>query len=145
LTITITSFHNRPRHLQITNNQQQAKAASYKRTMHFSGLVAGAATSLVVGLAAADCKHPVASLVPIMAPGYKATLLTRGLYLPSSVTVDPMGNILVLEAGGGLRRVGIARDDYTGASCVAHEEHIIYQPAVSFSIKGRTRLRQQEI
>jgi hypothetical protein len=112
--------------------------------MQFSALVVGVVTSLVVRLAAAGCEHPVAYIVPVMAPGYKATLLTSGLYLPSSVTVDPMGNVLVLEAGGGLKRVGIAHDDYTGASCVTHEEHIIYQPAVSFPTEGGIRLRQQE-
>jgi hypothetical protein len=101
--------------------------------MQFSALVAGAAGNFVVGLAAADCERPMVNLVPVMAPGYKAVLLASGLHLPSSVTVDPMGNVLVLEAGGGIKRVAIDHDDYTGASCVTNDENIIYLPAVSFA------------
>jgi glucose/arabinose dehydrogenase len=72
---------------------------------------------------------PTPRFQPQMAPGYKATLLMTGLKNPRSILFDPIGMLLVLEKGSGIRRVEVMES--FGNVCIVKSKQIISKPEVS--------------
>lgn len=99
-------------------------------------LLARVATSSLAGLAIRTgrpgswtCKPaPIPQIAPIVAPGFKATLVITNLTKPRSVQFDPFGKLLVLEKGDGIRHVTLS--DQSGGVCVVKDKHLLYKPEV---------------
>jgi glucose/arabinose dehydrogenase len=103
--------------------------------MKIAILLASVATSLLVGLGTAQEEDwtclvpPTPRFTPQMAPGYKATLLMTGLNHPRSIIFDPIGMLLVLEKGSGVRRIEVMES--FGKVCIVKTKQILSKPEVS--------------
>lgn len=76
----------------------------------------GLAVMALLGLASAvpelrkrACPATAPQVKPVMASGYTATVVAKGLKTPREMVFDPLGNMLVVNQGGG----GVSRITFT--------------------------------
>lgn len=102
--------------------------------MKIATFLASVAASLLVGLGTAQeddwtcLVPPMPRFQPQMAPGYKATLLMTGLNHPRSIIFDPLGKLLVLEKGSGVRKIEVVES--WGNVCIVKTKQILSKPEV---------------